>query len=104
MLGVGAHSVGCALLAAGCAPDHVHVLVRVAPIVALAYLVQRLKGGSAYESNHGALLSPRLAWQAGYWAESVSPGDLEALTRYLRSQRQHHESGKAPEPWEVDDK
>jgi putative transposase len=100
ILGDMARSVGCVLLRAGCASDHVHALVCLAPGVALARLVQRLKGGSAHESNHHALLCERLSWQVGYWAESVSPSDIDAVTRYLRSQREHHEVGKVKEPWE----
>ena len=100
ILGDSARSAGCVLLLAGCASDHVHTLVRLAPRVALANLVQRMKGASSHESNHHALLPERLAWQLGYWAESVSPSDIDPVKRYLRAQREHHEARKSLEPWE----
>src|SRR5512138_2820966 len=73
ILGAKARDLGCALLVAGCADDHVHTVLRLAAAVRLADLMQHIKGGSAYDANRHPLLSQRLVWQAGYWAESLSP-------------------------------
>jgi len=65
-----ARETGCALVACGNASDHVHVLVRYPSTVAVAVVVQRLKGASSYEWN-AKRRSPRLSWQSGSWAASV---------------------------------
>jgi REP element-mobilizing transposase RayT len=103
ILGNKAGALSCVLLAAGCGPDHVHVLLRLAPTVTLADVVQRLKGATAHDVNQGRLLAKHLAWQAGYWAESLGPADLEPLARYLRVQRQHHDESHPAERWHFDD-
>ena len=90
ILGRKALDMGCRLLVAGCASDHVHVLVRLRPTVCLSELVQRLKGASAYELNQAGLVPRGFAWQDGYWADSVSPANIDAASSYVRSQRDHH--------------
>jgi REP element-mobilizing transposase RayT len=98
ILGRRARDLGCAVLAAGCAADHVHVVVRLASAVSLAKLVQRLKGASAYELNpEGG--TRRFAWQDGYWAESLGPHDLDPIARYVRGQREHHDASHPSERW-----
>jgi putative transposase len=90
---------GCELLACGCAADHVHALVRYASTVTVASLVQVFKGYSSYAWNCAA--PRRLSWQAGYWAESVSPGAARDVAAYVTAQRQHHQRFVAAEPWEL---
>jgi len=102
LLGNKAHGVACMLLAAGCGFDHVHVVLRLAPTIALADVVQRLKGATAYDVNQRRLLQERLAWQDGYWAESLGPVDLEPLTRYVRQQRLRHDDSHPAERWQFD--
>ena len=91
-----AYEAGSALVACGNAGDHVHVLLRYPSTVTVASVVQRLKGGSSHAWNR----SPRLRWQAGSWAASVSPADLARVTRYVEHQREHHREAGALEPWE----
>jgi hypothetical protein len=52
-------------LAAGCAPDHMHVVVRLASSVPLRELVRHLKGASTHELNHDSSSMRRFAWQDG---------------------------------------
>jgi REP element-mobilizing transposase RayT len=95
-----ARELGCAVLCGGCAPDHVHVIVELAARVPLAELVQKLKGGGAYDANRHPLSPRRIAWQQGYWAESLGPGDLFPLSRYVKSQRAHHDLSHPAERWQ----
>jgi putative transposase len=91
---------GCDLLASGCAADHVHALLRYPSTVPVASVLQALKGYSSYAWNRAA---PRpLKWQAGYWAESVSPDAVEEVAAYVANQRQHHAAAAAAENWELD--
>jgi REP element-mobilizing transposase RayT len=90
------------MLLAGCAWDHVHTVVMLSPTVTLADLVQRMKGASAHDVNAARMLNARLRWQHGYWAESVGPGDVSPLVRYLRMQRPHHDDSHPAEAWQRD--
>ncbi len=94
-----AYEHGCQLVAGGCADDHVHTILKLRPCVALAELVHRLKGGSAYQANRHPHIGRPLYWQSGYWAESLSPADLGPLSRYVRSQRTHHDASHPAERW-----
>jgi len=93
-----ARVIECAVLAAGNAPDHVHVLLRHPPRVSVAQIAHRLKGAS---SRAVTLQEGRARdWQVGYWAESVGRRELELLTRYVAQQRVHHADRTALESWE----
>jgi putative transposase len=95
-----AREAGGALVACGNASDHVHVLVRYPSTVAVASVVQRLEGASSYEWNAKGR-SPRLSWQSGSWAASVSPSHLAAAMRYVERQRAHHGEAVPLESWET---
>jgi REP element-mobilizing transposase RayT len=94
---------GCDVFLVGAALDHVHVLLRLTPSTTLASTVQRLKGGAAHEINLRGLLAQHLEWQAGYWAESVSPSDAGPLGQYIRAQRMRHDDSHPAELWQFDD-
>jgi putative transposase len=99
-----ADEAGCILVACGNGADHVHALVRYPSTVCVATVVQRLKGASSHAWNAAVSVRPdrpRLSWQAGYWAESVSPKDLPTAIGYVEGQRQHHGEPRAPEAWEA---
>jgi putative transposase len=96
-----AQKVSSEITAVGSGADHVHVLVHLSPAMALARVVQQLKGATAHEWN--ARFLERIAWQDGYWAESCSPRDTTALGDYVRSQRAHHSTTagvRGSEAWE----
>jgi putative transposase len=92
---------GTVLLAAGNAADHVHVLVRHPPRVAIATLVRRLKGSSARSLAASVGRETGHIWQAGYWAQTVGPSEFRAVAAYVANQRAHHDGLPVPrEPWE----
>jgi putative transposase len=75
------------LLAIGGTSNHVHLLLAVPPALALAKLLQDLKGNSSKwlnETSHG------FAWQSGYGAFSVSESRRQALIDYIGGQEEHH--------------
>ncbi len=100
ILGTKAHELRSTMLAAGCASDHVHVVVRLASSVSLGELVMRMKGASTHELNLDDSPPRRFAWQDGYWAESLGPADLGPIARYVRGQREHHDAGHPAERWQ----
>ncbi len=103
LLGAKAAELNATLVAAGVAADHVHLVIRQPASVTLADVVRRMKGGSSYEAAHRRLFPHRLAWQNGYWAESLCPGCLPLLRSYLRGQRAHHDDSHPAERWQSDD-
>ena len=82
----------------GAALDHVHMLVQVPADVSVATVVHRLKGSTSPAFRRSLLGG----WQAGYWAESLSPETMPSIATYVRAQRVHHESGTHDEPWRME--
>jgi REP element-mobilizing transposase RayT len=73
--------------AIGGMPDHVHFLIQVPPVMALAKAVLAIKSNSSRWANQGG---QRLAWQQGYAAFSVSASIVPAVVRYIQNQEAHH--------------
>lgn len=78
---------GTALKVGGIA-DHVHLLVRFKPTLALADAVEQIKGSSSKWMNEH--MPTRFRWQKGYSAFSVSPSAVDAVIRYIARQAEHH--------------
>ena len=74
--------------------DHVHLLVRVPPRIAVSNLVRDLKCNSSAWIHRRWPGYGRFAWQDGFASFSVSPGRVEAVRRYIENQRAHH-SGRS---------
>ncbi len=67
--------------------DHVHLLIQLPPVLALAKAISLIKANSSkWMSEHGM----KFAWQEGYGAFSVSASNLGTLERYIASQAMHH--------------
>ena len=78
------------LLALGGMPDHVHLLLRLKPDLAIADLVRHVKGGSSKWVHEQVGLCPEFAWQLGYAAFSVSESKEGAVRAYIAKQEAHH--------------
>ena len=75
------------VLAAGGMEDHIHLLLRIPPALALAKAVLAIKSNSsrwAGEEGH------KFAWQQGYGAFSVSSSIAPTVVRYIQNQEAHH--------------
>src|SRR5258706_1594786 len=95
-----AEELGARVMAAGNAEDHVHLVLRYPATRSLVEIVHRLKGASSRKWNLDLPSGAQLAWQVGYWAESVSPRALAPLVNYVNRQRQHHTDGSTSPAWE----
>ena len=74
-------------LAAGGTENHVHVLLRLPPKLALAKAILLLKANSSkWMGEHVRSFS----WQEGYGAFSVSTSNIDAVVRYIQNQPAHH--------------
>jgi len=75
------------LLAAGGTANHVHLLLAAPPTVALAKVMQEIKGNSSRWMNKRGT---KFAWQAGFGAFGVSPSQKQTLCQYIANQEEHH--------------
>ena len=80
-------------LAIGGIEDHVHLLVRFPPSVAIAALVKEVKGASSHLMTHR--LSPEVffKWQGGYGVVTFGTKDLAWVKASIRHQKEHHARG-----------
>ena len=83
---------GCAVVALGMVPDHVHMVLRIPPRVDLPRMVQRFKGASARLGSQESVVG--LRWEKGYQLKTVSPGGLPRVIAYVKNQAERH--GEAP--------
>ena len=77
-------------LAIGGIEDHMHLLVGLKASHRLDYFLRELKAGSSGWTRREQI--PEFAWQPGYGAFTVSPGNLEIAANYVRNQAEHHRS------------
>ena len=84
------NALGAPALEVGGVEDHVHIACRIAPTMAVADLLQRLKKESSRWIKGKGPSWENFAWQTGYGAFSLSPRHLEAVRRYIANQEAHH--------------
>ena len=73
--------------AVGGMPDHVHLLFRLPPTLALARAITLIKSNSSkWMGEHGRYF----AWQEGYGAFSVSSSSIPSVIKYIDGQELHH--------------
>jgi REP element-mobilizing transposase RayT len=89
-LGGIARNNGMVALNIGGVADHVHLLLRIPPALALSKAVQLIKGGSSKWMHETFPALAGFGWQDGYGAFSVSESAIEAVSAYIRDQEMHH--------------
>ena len=82
----------CECFRVGGIEDHVHLAVRLGRTVTVAKLVEEIKTSSSQWLKTQSPALTTFAWQRGYGAFSVGPGDLGALRRYIDEQEEHHKA------------
>jgi len=70
--------------------DHVHILYAQSKNVALAKVVEQVKGSSSEWIKEQHRSYSTFAWQAGYGAFSVSHSHVEKVRKYIQGQGDHH--------------
>jgi len=68
--------------------DHVHILARLRPTIAVSEFMSKLKASSsgwAKRQTRG-----RFAWQARFAAFTVSESQVDHVRRYIGTQEEHH--------------
>ena len=98
-----ARKLGCDVLAIGGVGDHVHVLVQLAPTVALSQVLNQFKGFTSSYLNDSArksLESKRFRWQEGYGIFSVGRNQIDRVRQYILNQKERHASRQIWADWE----
>lgn len=80
------------VVALGGVADHVHLLVRLPPTVAVGAVAHRARGAAAHLVNH-TFPETFFLWQTGYVARTVSPSQVPVVTQYVRTQEMRHAAG-----------
>ena len=70
--------------------DHLHVLAKLRPDKSVSDVLRDLKANSS-GWMHGVFPEARdFSWQNGYGAFTVSESQIDAVTKYIAKQKQHH--------------
>jgi putative transposase len=80
---------GVALMVNGTA-DHVHLLIRIPPVHAVADVARVLKTNSSRWVHEKWPHYRSFAWQTGYGVFSVSESSAPAVMKYIAEQKNHH--------------
>ena len=80
--------------------DHLHSLMALKRDLSIATQMQLIKGECAYWINSNNLIKNKFGWADEYFAESVSPKDLDRVRAYIKIQEQHHHKISFQEEYE----
>lgn len=78
------------LIEIGGVQDHVHILARLSPLIAVSDLVRDVKANSSKWMNELDEMRGSFEWQKGYSAFTVSYSQIETVSNYIRHQEEHH--------------
>jgi REP element-mobilizing transposase RayT len=81
----------CSLVIVNSVEDHAHLLFDLNRSVPLSKVVEDLKRASSRWLKTQDSLYAGFGWQTGYGAFAVSETNLDAVRKYIRRQREHHQ-------------
>ena len=83
-------SHNCKLYLIGGISNHIHMLIELHPMVALAPLVQEIKAKSSGFLRSDKRFRHYEGWAVGYYAATVANNNREPIIAYIKNQREHH--------------
>jgi REP element-mobilizing transposase RayT len=78
------------LLEANGMPNHLHLLVKLKPKLALSDVIRDIKANSSGWLNERNRSLHKFAWQDGFAAFTVSQSQMPRVAGYIRNQKQRH--------------
>ncbi len=78
------------LIEIGGIEDHVHILLNLSPMNAVADSIRDIKANASRWVNERIECPSRFEWQKGYSAFTVSYSQVDSVRHYIRDQREHH--------------
>ena len=70
--------------------DHVHLLAKLSPTIAISDVLRKIKSNSSNKINERPALTRKFEWQSGYAAFSVSESQMHSVADYISNQAEHH--------------
>jgi len=70
--------------------DHVHVVCSLSRTVTVSDLVEEVKKSSSKWAKTKGAGAAKFAWQNGYGAFSIGQSQLDAVVKYVATQKDHH--------------
>jgi len=92
--------LNCEVVTIGGVSDHVHLLVRVHPTVAVSDLVKWVKGSSSHLVTHEIAPGEFFKWQGSYGAFSVDIRSVDIVRSCIDNQKLHHSQQDMEIDWE----
>lgn len=71
-------------------PDHIHLLIKLPPKIAVSDALRTIKANSSKWYNETKKPNVKFSWQDGYAAFSVSRSQIGDVRAYIRNQKKHH--------------
>ena len=72
--------------------DHVHILARLSPTIAVSEVIRDVKACSSKWLNEEIRIDCGFKWQKGYGAFTVSYDRINTVRSYIRNQAEHHKT------------
>ncbi len=89
-LGGACKQFGCQPIIVGGTSNHVHILCMLSKKITLIKLLEEIKSSSSKWIKTKGERFLNFYWQDGYGSFSVSPKDVDMITRYIQNQKRHH--------------
>ena len=80
------------LLKIGGIVDHVHLLAKLSPTIAISDMLRLIKSNSSKWVNERPEVQAKFEWQSGYSAFSVSESQAPVVGNDITNQAEHHRS------------
>jgi REP element-mobilizing transposase RayT len=94
---------GALILAMNGTTDHVHVLAKIPATIAVAHLMNQMKGVSSRFVHDQLPDCGHFRWQENYGAFSVGRSQVKRVREYVMAQKAHHTSNTLHAAWEETD-
>ncbi|MBP6004097.1 MAG: IS200/IS605 family transposase [Pyrinomonadaceae bacterium] len=70
-------------------PEHVHMLTRLSPVIAISDLMREVKANSSKWAR--LTHEPKFRWQRRFGVFSVSESNVDRVREYIQRQKLHHQ-------------
>ena len=87
-----ARSQECSILTINSVSDHVHILARIKPAMAVSDFVGKVKANSSRWLKERFDLPFGFQWQIGFSSFTVSQSSAGHVRRYIENQQEHHKT------------
>jgi putative transposase len=79
--------------------DHIHLLIKFNPAVAISDLVREIKRQSSYYINHTMLHKHGFNWEKGFNVFTHTRSQVSAVYKYIEKQKDYHRDIKFKEEY-----